>query len=206
MRCNWTTEFGNARYIKPQTQGRNHKFTVDSRHACIKLPMQCKVRSHPSLPSLPHHVSSFQTVDYNQARYDISGLFKQNGFWRVQNYTDGSLLMNICGQMETKLFAATAKNNCSDTDAQICHHNGANYESRGSLAGDLTVNGDQISVTFSEGSPCRRNASISSRTDVELRCAEVEKGPVFKGEINCISHVLWETPDTCPFYVSKQIR
>lgn len=43
---------------------------------------------------------------------------------------------------------------------------------------------------------------VASRTDLQLKCAPVEKEPVFKGEINCTSHLLWETPHACPRYVS----
>lgn len=89
-----------------------------------------------------------QTHDVNLAKYDISGLYNKNNHWSVGNYTGGSLMMNICGQMDKKLFAVS-NNDCSNTDAQICSINGAKYESKGSFYGDLIAETDStLRISF----------------------------------------------------------
>lgn len=43
LKCNWSTTLATPKYIKPQTQGDKYKFTIESVHGCVKLPMNCKV-------------------------------------------------------------------------------------------------------------------------------------------------------------------
>lgn len=104
-------------------------------------------------------------MDVNQAKYDISPLFKKSGFWRVQNYSAGALMMNVCGQMDTRLFAVDVNNDCTSMfqlatktlfsiitiagmDAQLCQVNGNSYESKGSLYSDLVQENEHLSLTL----------------------------------------------------------
>lgn len=112
------------------------------------------------------------------------------------------------------------------TDAQICHTDDGIYKSKGSLYSDLVVKDDILHITFtgnfiyldfyriilftsyrffsvSDGSLCTFDSkTVSSQTEMQFKCAPEEKGPVYKGEVNCVGHVLWETPHACPYHVS----
>lgn len=61
----------------------------------------------------------------------------------------------------------------------------------------------KIVFVFLDGSLCSfSNRTVATKTEMEFKCSPVEKGPVFKGEVNCTGHILWESPHACPYYVS----
>ncbi|XP_068088128.1 cation-independent mannose-6-phosphate receptor [Hyperolius riggenbachi] len=122
--------------------------------------------------------------------YDLRMLSSLTGSWVFTS--DGSkYYLNLCNKVNQ------APSGCPDT-ASVCQERKGQIQVLGQVHTQaVNVNGDIVSLSYSNGSSCGKDKNIS--TIIELRCANITGTPVMKkyDPKSCQYVITWETRAAC---------
>ncbi|XP_072265418.1 cation-independent mannose-6-phosphate receptor [Pyxicephalus adspersus] len=126
----------------------------------------------------------------NHKSYDLRMLSSLTGSWSFGS--DGSkYYLNLCQRVNQGPSA------CSET-ASVCQERNGKVQVLGQLhTQNVTVKGDIVSVTYSNGDSCGKNKRYS--TKIELMCSNVTGKPMMKkyDSESCQYTITWETRAAC---------
>ncbi|KAM5165693.1 cation-independent mannose-6-phosphate receptor [Mantella aurantiaca] len=160
-----------APVLVTDTKGCSATFEWQTKLACIPKKLECK-------------------FIINHKSYDLRMLSSLTGSWSFAS--DGSkYYLNLCHRVNQGPSA------CSES-ASVCQERNGRVQVLGQVhTQTVTVKGDVVSVTYSNGDSCGKNKKYS--TTIELTCSNVTGKPMVKkyDPESCQYVIAWKTRAAC---------
>nr|XP_006818196.1 PREDICTED: cation-independent mannose-6-phosphate receptor-like [Saccoglossus kowalevskii] len=184
FKCNAASGIGEPKFVTEEEC--SYFFEWETKHAC---------RDHARDSNC--HVTSSD----GKQQFDLSTLVKTEGSnWEALQHdeSDERYFLNVCGDI---LSSDPFTTNCPPGSAGCKIGTDTGAQSLGKYSSSLIIEGGNLKLTYSEGSPCvDTDSSIHMETTITFVCSpgDLESGPTLIRKNKCLYEFEWHTAAACP--------